>query len=265
MYDSFGREIRYLRISVTDRCNLRCVYCMPAEGVASIPHEKIISYERIVAVAAAAAKLGFVKFRITGGEPLVRKNLPHLVSLLSEIPGPHSIGMTTNGTLLAPVAHELKFRGLGSVNVSLDTLSPDRYAELTRGGRLREALEGIREARSAGLPVKLNVVMTDERSEDDLQKIRLYAEAVGAKVQTIARYRLDEKKEDGGSFDRPPPCASCDRLRLLADGTLRPCLHGSAGIPVDFADIEGSIAAAVNAKPACGLACRETAVCGIGG
>ena len=265
MYDLFGRNIRYLRISVTDRCNLRCVYCMPAEGVPSIPHERIVSYERIAAVASAAAKLGFDKFRLTGGEPLVRRDLPRLVSLLAAIPGNHTIAMTTNGTLLAPVAEDLRKRGLSSVNVSLDTLDPGRYRLLTRGGHLEDALAGIGAARKAGLPVKLNVVMLDERSREDLARIRSYAETVGAAVQTIARYRLDELKRDGGEYDRPPPCAACDRLRLLANGSLRPCLHGSDAVPIDFGDVEGSVRAAVSAKPACGLSCREPAVSAIGG
>jgi GTP 3',8-cyclase len=265
MRDSFGREIHYLRISVTDRCNLRCVYCMPAEGVPFLPHARILSYERITEVAAAAVKLGFTKFRITGGEPLVRKDLPVLVSFLAAIPEKHFLGMTTNGTLLAPVARELKERGLDSVNVSLDTLKGDRYRELTRGGNLDDALAGIEAAVDAGLPVKINVVMVDDESEADLQDIRAYAQRMGATVQTIAKYRLDETKKDGGDYDRPPSCDCCDRLRLLADGTLRPCLHGSAGIPVDFDDVAGCITAAVAAKPACGQACLENAVSAIGG
>jgi cyclic pyranopterin phosphate synthase len=265
MKDSFDREIRYLRISVTDRCNLRCVYCMPAEGVPLLPHGRILSYERIAEVAAAAAKLGFTKFRLTGGEPLVRRDLPILVSLLAAIPEKHTVAMTTNGTLLAPFARDLKERGLDSVNVSLDTLRSERYKTLTRGGSLADAIAGIEAAREAGLPVKLNVVMTDEDSEADLAAIRVYAQNIGATVQTIARYRLDETKADGGEYDRPPRCAVCDRLRLLADGTLRPCLHASAGIPVDFDDVEASVAAAVAAKPACGRYCGERAVSSIGG
>jgi cyclic pyranopterin phosphate synthase len=123
-------------------------------------------------VAAAAARLGFVKFRLTGGEPLVRRDLPLLVSLLAALPERPRIVMTTNGTLLAPVAAELKARGLASVNVSLDTLDPGRYRDITRGGRLSDALEGIAAARAAGLPVKLNVVMQDRRSGQDLAEIR---------------------------------------------------------------------------------------------
>lgn len=265
LVDPFGREIRYLRISVTDRCNLRCRYCMPPHGVAYMPHERIISYERIAAVARVAAARGFRKFRLTGGEPLVRKDLPELVSALSAVVGDARISMTTNGTLLAPVARELKRRGLSSVNISLDTLDPDRYSEITRGGRLRDALDGIEASVSAGLPVKLNVVMMDDRSGSDAVLVRRYADRLGAAVQTIARYRLDQIKSDGGEYDRPPPCASCDRLRLLADGTFRPCLHSSDGIPIDYDDIEGSLAAAVGAKPACGLSCLEAAVSAIGG
>lgn len=264
MRDQYGREIRYLRVSVTDRCNLRCVYCMPPEGVPPLPHERILGYEAIAAVARAAAGLGFDKIRLTGGEPLVRRDLGELVSLLAEIPG-LSVHMTTNGTLLAPLAADLRARGLASVNISLDTLDGERYRELTRGGRLRDALDGIGAARQAGLPVKLNVVMSGEQSRQDLQNIRRYAAGIGAAVQTIARYRLDERKQDGGEFDRPPPCSRCDKLRLLADGSLRPCLHGEAAVPVDFSDLAGSIAAAARAKPACGQACREAAVSAIGG
>lgn len=265
MFDSFGREINYLRISVTDRCNMRCVYCMPPEGVTNIPHSKILTYEQIAEVAATASRLGFTKFRITGGEPLVRKNLKSLISLLDEIPGSNTIGMTTNGTLLAPVVQELKQCGLDSVNISLDTLEAERYSEITRGGNVRDVLDGIISARDAGLPVKLNVVMLDQQSIIDLKNIRAFADKIGVQVQTITSYRLDALKVDGGVYDRPPPCSLCNRIRLLADGTLRPCLHGSAGIPVDFNDISASIIAAVESKPVCGLSCSETTVCEIGG
>ncbi len=265
MRDAAGRDIRYLRISVTDRCNLRCVYCMPARPVPRLPRAAILSYERIAEVAAAAARLGFTKFRLTGGEPLVRRDLPVLVSLLASIPRPREIAMTTNGTLLAPVAAELAARGLDSVNVSLDTLDAGRYRELTRGGDLDRAIEGIRAARAAGLPVKLNVVMDGAEAEAGLPAIRAWAAGIGAKVQTIARYRLDRAKEDGGAYDRPPRCAACDRIRLLADGTLRPCLHDPGGLPVDFGDIEGSLAAAVAAKPLRGGSAGERAVSMIGG
>jgi cyclic pyranopterin phosphate synthase len=264
MRDSCGRDIRYLRISVTDRCNLRCVYCMPPEGVELLGHERILSYEKMALVAAAAARLGFDKVRITGGEPLVRKGVENLVSLLAAIPGLGQIAMTTNGTLLAPVARDLAERGLKSVNVSMDTADPGRFAEITRGGRLSDAREGALAALAAGLRVKINAVALEGR-EADLEAVASWAASKGMGFQTIARYRLDQEKRDGGSYDRPPPCSRCDRLRLLADGTLRPCLHGAAGFPVDFSDIEGSIRRAVLAKPPRGATCEDLAVAQIGG
>jgi cyclic pyranopterin phosphate synthase len=263
--DSYGREITYLRVSVTDRCNLRCVYCMPASGVPLLGRAEILSYEQIALVARAASRLGFRKVRLTGGEPLARRGVESLVSLLARIPGIDTLAMTTNGTLLAPLAAELRRRGLRSVNVSLDTLDPGRYAELTRGGCLEEALEGVRAAVAAGLLVKLNVVMLEDTKAAEVERVRAFAAGIGTRVQTIARYRLDRPKRDGGAYDRPPPCGRCDRLRLLADGRLRPCLHGAQSAPVDWNDLEGSIRRAVAAKPRRGLAAADLAVGQIGG
>ena len=265
LLDSSGRKIDYLRISVTDRCNLRCVYCMPAEGVSLLRHGDILSFEEIAQVAAAAARLGFRKIRLTGGEPLARKGLPVLVSMLAGLPGVEKLAMTTNGTLLGPLAAELKARGLQSVNVSLDSLDPARYAALTRGGRIGDALAGIDAALAAGLPVKLNVVALEDSTEEGFEALRAYAGRIGAGIQFIARYRLDEEKRDGGGFDRPPRCGTCNRLRLLADGSLRPCLHGNIAVPVDFGDIEGSIRRAVELKPAHGQVCTDLEVGQIGG
>jgi cyclic pyranopterin phosphate synthase len=265
MFDSSGREIRYLRVSVTDRCNLRCVYCMPAEGVTLLRHEDVISFEKIRLVAAAAARLGFTKLRLTGGEPLARKGLPDLVAMLSTVEGIATLAMTTNGSLLAPVAGLLRRNGLDSVNVSLDTLDPARYARLTRGGRLEDAVAGIDAALEAGLPVKLNVVALEDSGEEEIEGLKAWAARRGAAVQLIARYHLDEEKRDGGAYDRPPKCSGCDRLRLLADGSLRPCLHGDISIPVDWSDIEGSLARAVLAKPERGHVCTDLEVGQIGG
>jgi len=265
LHDSFGREIHYLRISVTDRCNLRCVYCMPAEGVSLLRHDQVLSYEQIALIVRVAATLGFDKVRLAGGEPLARKGLPELVSMLAGTPGLRTLAMTTNGTLLAPVAAELKARGLDSVNVSLDTLDPERYREITRGGGIGDVLAGIDAALAAGLPVKLNVVVLEDTREEEIAALRAYAASIGAAIQLIARYRLEDPKRDGGVYDRPPPCARCNRLRLLADGTLRPCLHGAFGVPVDFSDIRGSIEKAVAAKPARGGSCDDLAVGQIGG
>jgi cyclic pyranopterin phosphate synthase len=173
--------------------------------------------------------------------------------------------MTTNGTLLAPVAAALKDAGLDSVNISLDTLDADRYRRLTRGGELQDALRGIEAARTVGFPVKLNVVVMDDDEVDELPAISAYAASLGAQVQTIARYRLEETKADYEAFDRPPRCGDCNRLRLLADGRLRPCLHGQATFPVDFSNIEESIRCAIGAKPARGYRCTDLAIGQIGG
>jgi len=265
MRDSFDREIRYLRISVTDRCNLRCVYCMPEEGVPWMPHERVVSFEAIRDTVAAAVGLGFDKFRLTGGEPLVRKGLPELVCMLRAVPGVGTLAMTTNGTLLAPVALELKARGLDSVNISLDTLDPERYAALTRGGRLADALAGIDAAIAAGFKVKLNAVVMEEDGERELERVRRYAAEKGLAVQTIARYSLSEAKRDDHGHDRPPPCAKCDRVRLLADGTLRPCLRSSAGVSLDRDAPGRSLIRCIDLKPAVGPTCDDLEVGQIGG
>jgi len=143
-------------------------------------------------------------------------------------------------------------------------MDPARYAELSRGGELRSALEGALAAKAAGLRVKINAVAI-EGAESELDAVGAWAAAQGFGFQTIARYRLDEEKRDGGSYDRPPPCSGCDRLRLLADGTLRPCLHSGLAFPVDFADLEGSIRRAVLAKPHRGQSCEDLVPAQIGG
>lgn len=155
-----GQVVDYLRLSVTDRCNYRCVYCMPPEGVPFKPHEEMLSYEDMEFFVRAAAEMGISKVRLTGGEPLVRKGLPDLVGLIRAIPGIQGISLTTNGVLLPKFAEALKAQGLDRVNISLDTLDPERYRLLTRGGSLEAALEGVEAALRAALhPVKLNVVM----------------------------------------------------------------------------------------------------------
>jgi len=169
MQDTYRREISYLRISVTDRCNMRCVYCMPAGGVESVPHEEILSFEEIATVLKAAASLGVKKVRLTGGEPLVRRGLPDLVQVLASVPGIDDVAITTNGILLPPSIARLKEAGLRRVNVSLDTLRADRYREITRGGDLSKAWAGIHASLEAGLhPVKLNTVVLRGFNDDEV-------------------------------------------------------------------------------------------------
>jgi len=167
--DSFGRSINYLRISVTDRCNLRCIYCMPPEGVPQMSHNEILSYEEIRTVVQAAAELGINKIRLTGGEPLVRADLPKLIRMLSQIEGIEELSLTTNGMVLKKYALELKQAGLSRVNVSLDTFKADKFRYITRLGKLKDVLEGIEAAKEAGFqPVKINTVVMRGINDDEI-------------------------------------------------------------------------------------------------
>jgi len=167
--DSFGRSINYLRISVTDRCNLRCLYCMPPEGVPQMPHSEILSYEEVRTVVRAAAELGINRIRLTGGEPLVRADLPKLIKMLSQIEGIEELSLTTNGTLLKKYALEFKQAGLSRVNVSLDTLKADKFRYITRLGALEDVIEGIEAAKGAGFePVKINTVIMRGINDDEI-------------------------------------------------------------------------------------------------
>lgn len=290
--DSFQRPINYLRISVTDRCNLRCVYCMPEDGVPLCAHDDILRYEEIETVVRAAAHLGIHKVRLTGGEPLARLHLADLVRMLAGVPGIDDLSMTTNGTLLAHYADELAQAGLRRVNISLDTLRPERFAQITRRGRLEDALAGIDAAHRAGLePVKINAVIMRGLNDDEVvalagksitdgwhvrfiewMPIAVPAEmpvdasspvepvetgwqsqmvtaaemratievALGALEPAQVRagagparyYRLPGAAGTVG-FITPVSehfCAGCNRLRLTADGQLRPCLLSDAEI-----------------------------------
>ncbi len=167
--DQSHRSINYLRVSVTDRCNLRCVYCMPAEGVPPKTHDEVLRYEEIARLVRVAAGLGIGRVRLTGGEPLVRRGVVDLVARIAATPGIDDISMTTNGTLLAQHAADLARAGLRRVNVSLDTLDPDRFRAVTRLGRLEDALAGIRAAADAGLaPIKINVVVMGGGNDDEV-------------------------------------------------------------------------------------------------
>lgn len=158
-----GQKIDYLRLSVTDRCNFRCVYCMPPEGVVFKPHEEILGYEDMVFFVKTASEVGISKVRITGGEPLVRKALPDLVRQLRALPEIRDVSLTTNAVLLPRYAEELKEAGLDRANISVDSLDPERYRTLTRGGSLASGLKGVEAALQTGLhPVKINVVMMPE-------------------------------------------------------------------------------------------------------
>ncbi len=268
MLDSFGRDIGYLRISVTDRCNLRCRYCMPEQGIALKSHADILTFEQIEAVVRAAVSLGITKVRLTGGEPLLRRNITDLVARIAAIPGLTDLSMTTNGTRLAGLAQSLKDAGLRRINISLDSLDPQKYAWITRGGDLAEALAGVQAARAAGLaPIKINMVVMESTAADDACALSDFCAAQGLQLQKIAHFSLLAPKSAPLQDDvqRPPPCAVCNRLRLTADGWLKPCLCSEEEIRVDFTDLAGSLRRAVAAKPARGAVCRNRAMPAIGG
>lgn len=169
MIDSHNRDINYLRISVTDRCNLRCTYCMPKEGLSVLGHEDILRYEEILRIVKVAVGLGIAKVRITGGEPLVRRGLVDFVTQLAAIPGLEDISLTSNGMLLEEYAMPLFRAGIKRVNISLDSLNAVKYTEITRGGELASVLRGIEAVHQVGFyPIKINAVAMKEVNDDEL-------------------------------------------------------------------------------------------------
>ncbi len=273
MKDGFGREINYLRISVTDLCNMRCVYCMPPEGVKQKCHGDIMSIEELAEVARAAAELGVKKLRLTGGEPLVRRGIIPLVEQVASIPGIEDVAMTTNGALLPDMAQDLKNAGLRRVNISLDSLNEDRFRAMTRGGDLKRTLAGIEAAKKAGLePIKINTVLMGGVNDDEIEhfcaitvdepiEVRfielmpigsafpfgrdayLPCSAVPERVKGLERigegdvaelYAFPNAKGRVGLISPLSHqfCGRCNRLRLTADGFIKPCLHSSEEINV---------------------------------
>ena len=186
MIDNYGREIDYLRISVTDLCNLRCVYCMPEGGVEKLGHSDILTVEEIEEIASSAATLGIKKIRLTGGEPLIRKGITDIVGRVARVPGISEVALTTNGTLLPFFAVALKEAGLTRVNISVDAFDPDTYREVTRGGEIGDVLSGIRAAIDAGLtPIKLNAVLMGGVNDDFIRPLVAMTEDSDFRVRFI--------------------------------------------------------------------------------
>lgn len=283
LVDHYKRQINYLRISITDRCNLRCSYCMPLEGVSHLNHEDILSYEEIVRIARIAVKEGITKIRITGGEPLIRKGVVNLTGWLSQLDEIEDLSMTTNGILLSEFAQPLNKAGLKRVNVSMDTLKPDLFKKITRGGELSRVWEGIETASKAGLnPIKINVVAIKGFNEDEIldfaeltldhdYQIRFIEfmpvgpgngwhqekylncfnireiieksytlKSISNKKNTRGPadlYRLEGAKGIIGFINAISGhfCSDCNRLRLTADGKLRPCLFSDEEIDIKLA------------------------------
>ena len=179
MLDKFNREINYLRISVTDKCNLRCTYCMPEEGVPIRKHEDFLSFEQIEKIVHEAAKLGIRKIRLTGGEPLIKKGIEKLVEKISSIKEIEIVSMTTNGILLPQKANILKKAGLKSVNISCDTLDKKKYKKITRGGDIQNVLKGIDAAIAAGFQTKINMVILENTEKKEIRNMQNYCDKKG--------------------------------------------------------------------------------------
>lgn len=315
MKDGLGRTIEYLRISLTDRCNFRCIYCMPEEGVCSLPHDEILRIEEMAHIVRIAADLGIKSVRLTGGEPLVRKGVVDLVREIANTPGIENVSMTTNGVLLPKMADDLKRAGLSRVNISLDTLDPDQFKYITRRGELHQTLDGIKAALEAGFdPVKINAVTVRSLNQDYLAFARLSVDRP-LHVRFIEYMPVGDTSVDAGTgwgkedvipseelfdiineraraaglpelrpagatkplgwgparyFEFPDAlgtvgfisplsrhfCSECNRLRVTADGKVRPCLFSDTEYDVRTALREGDDAAvrdvlltALGAKP----------------
>lgn len=265
MYDLFNRHINYLRISVTDRCNFRCSYCMPEEGVPMKKHEEILSFQEICDVVEYGVSKGINKLRITGGEPLVRKDISKLIKQLADIDGVQDIGLTTNGVLLPQYAAELKQAGLKRVNISLDTLDPEKFRRITQG-ELSDVLKGIDAALEHGLePVKINFVKVPGINQEDETKVKSFCKDRGLELRSIRQMNLKTGEfypVNGGSGG---VCSICNRLRLTADGFLVPCLHSGLRFNVRELGIKEAFRQAVENKPEKGMGTESHEFSNIGG
>ena len=266
MYDKFKRKINYLRISITDRCNLRCTYCMPEEGIQLMEHSDIISFEEIVDVVKISVGLGIDKVRITGGEPLVRKGIVDLVAMITKIPGIVDFGLTTNGILLKKYAKGLKEAGLHRVNVSLDTLNPQRYNQITRLGKIEDVLQGIAKAQKVGLtPVKINCVIKKSSQEPDAIEVAEFCKKNNLQIRFIRQMDLSMGHfsiVDGGDGG---DCSICNRIRLTANGNIKPCLFNNLEYNIREMGIEEAISKALKHKPSCGSVNTNGTFYNIGG
>ncbi len=266
MLDRFNRNITYLRISVTDRCNLRCRYCMPEEGIALKDHRDILSFEEIIDVVNTGVKLGINKIRLTGGEPLVRKDVSKLIAMIKATEGIDDIGLTTNGTLLPVFAQDLWNAGLRRLNISLDTLNKAKYREITRTDKLNQVLEGIEVAKKSGFdPIKINFVRIPGVNEEDEKEVKAFCKQQGLKIRFIRQMDLSSGEfypVEGGSGGT---CKICNRLRLTADGKIIPCLFSDFGYSIRESGVEAAFYKALNMKPESGHVSKNHSFYNIGG
>ena len=294
MIDTYGRQITYLRLSVTELCNLRCRYCMPEDGVCKKRHEEMLTQEEMILAIRAAAALGIRKLRITGGEPLVKSNIVELCRAAAAVDGIEEVCLTTNGTLLPKLAAPLREAGVRRLNISLDTLDAEKFRYITRIGNLEDALAGIEASLEAGFDkIKINSVLIGGFNDDEIPTLAALTQRYPVDVRfielmpmydsgdfgpdafipyTVVTDRLPDLSPlpaDGGvaKLYRLPGargnvglispvsahfCAECNRIRLTADGKLKPCLHSSDEISLKGLDYDGmveTLRSAILSKP----------------
>lgn len=240
MLDRYGRVINYLRISVTDRCNLRCCYCMP-EGVQDVGMKNILTFEEIWEIVRTGVSLGITHIRITGGEPLVRKGCVNLIRGIREIPGVETITMTTNGVLLGNYAKQLKEAGVDGVNISLDTLDPEEFFKITGKRELQEVLAGIRAAKTAGLPVKLNAV---NRKELDPIPLVRYAQEENLPIRFIEMMPVGYGKKYVGRSNeelRETLEAVCGNAECMTNREELSRMGSGPAVYYQFSDLKGPV------------------------
>ena len=295
MIDRLGRDITYLRISLTDKCDLRCRYCMPAEGVCRRRHDEMMTEDEVVTAVEVAASLGIRKIRLTGGEPLVKRNIVSICRRVAAVPGIEEVCLTTNGLRMPQLAKQLREAGVNRVNLSLDTLDPEKYAYITRVGRLEGFQAGLEAALKAGFDkVKINAVLIGGFNDDEIEALAGLTLKYPVDMRFIELMPIQESDEfgeaaylpysrvleklpqavpvqhDGGvaKLYRLPGaqgniglispvsahfCGECNRLRLTADGKLKPCLHAPDEYPIkglDRAGVEKVFREAIWNKPA---------------
>ena len=270
MRDGYGRDINYLRLSVTDLCNLRCVYCMPAGGVEKRRHEDVLTVEELEEIARSAGRCGIRKIRLTGGEPLVRRGIVDICARTAAAPGVEEVCMTTNGLLMPKLAPELRKAGLRRVNISLDTLSPELYRELTRVGNIEDAVSGLKAALDNFETVKINAVLIGGINEPEIRQMVYIIKDAPVELRFIelmpigecAHWPRERFLENSAVLEAVPElepcgtsgvarlfslpnargrvglisplsshfCPECNRIRITPDGRLKPCLHSAQEI-----------------------------------
>jgi len=252
MFDRYNRSITYLRISVTDRCNLRCTYCMPEDGIRLLDHSDILSFEEITDFTRIAIANGITKVRLTGGEPLVRKNIVELVSMLAGIDGLEDLSMTTNGIFLPKFASDLKKAGLNRINISLDTVNPDQYCQITRNGELSQVLKGIEAALEAGLePIKINCVLLGQTNEETFP-LKQFCENRGFSLRFIHQMNLKTGEFSTVEGGEGGNCSRCNRVRLLPNGDVKPCLFSDLAYNIRKLGHQEALNLALGNKPKSG-------------